>query len=59
MELADISGVEGGGGDNMRGDSYSSSQISSEFLEDYYHPKRKDLENERCLQAYILVYFFQ
>lgn len=48
-----------GGGDNMRGDSYSSSQISSEFLEDYYHPKRKDLENERCLQAYILVYFFQ
>lgn len=45
----------------MREDSYSSCQISLEFLEDYYHAKRKDLENERCLQAYKLkdIYFFQ
>lgn len=58
MELADISG---GGGGNMREDSYSLCQISLEFLEDYYHAKRKDLENERCLQAYKLkdIYFFQ
>lgn len=45
MELADISG---GGG------VWEEIHISSEFLEDFYHPKRKDLENERCLQAYIL-----
>lgn len=50
MELADISGGWG---------ICEEIHISSEFLEDFYHPKRKDIENERCLQAYILVYFCQ